>query len=51
VLASKTFVGKGVGLFDAVCAADLEGVVAKRLNAPYRIVEPLTWRKIKNPNY
>jgi len=44
-------VGDGRALFDLVCANDLEGVVAKRLDAPYRALEPLPWRKIKNPTY
>lgn len=51
VLALEPIIGCGVALYDAVCAADLEGIVAKRLDAPYRIVEPLAWRKIKNPSY
>ena len=51
VLALQPIVGSGVALYEAVCAADLEGVVAKRLDAPYRLVEPLPWRKIKNPTY
>ncbi len=51
MLALQPIDGSGLALYEAVCAADLEGIVAKRLDAPYRIVEPLTWRKIKNPNY
>jgi ATP-dependent DNA ligase len=51
VLALQPIVGSGVALYEAVCAADLEGVVAKRLDAPYRLVEPLPWRTIKNPSY
>lgn len=42
-------VGEGVGLFEAVAAADLEGVVAKRLDAPYQVgVRSPHWRKILN---
>jgi alpha-N-acetylglucosamine transferase len=37
--------------YDLVCELDLEGIVAKRLDGAYRIVEPLPWRKIKNPSY
>src|SRR5262249_3046715 len=50
VLAIQPVIGTGVGLFEAISVADLEGMVAKRLDAPYRAVEPL-WRKIKNPSY
>ena len=51
VLPLKPVIGKGSALYELVCEQDLEGVVAKRLDAPYRIVEPLPWRKIKNPHY
>jgi ATP-dependent DNA ligase len=37
-------------LFEAVCAHELEGVVAKRLNAVYRPGER-GWIKTKNRNY
>ena len=41
--------GKGRELFDLMCAHDLEGIVAKRLDDPY---EPqVRWLKIKNPAY
>jgi ATP-dependent DNA ligase len=42
--------GNGVQLFDAVCARDLECMVAKLANAPYT-PEATTWVKIKNPAY
>ena len=51
VLGLQPVLGSGVDLFEVVCANDLEGIVAKRLDAPYRLVEPLTWWKIKNPAY
>lgn len=51
VFGLQPIVGQGVELYRLVCANDLEGIVAKRLDAPYRLVEPLTWRKIKNPTY
>jgi bifunctional non-homologous end joining protein LigD len=51
VLRLEPIVGEGRALYDLVCEQDLEGVVAKRLDAPYRIVEPLAWRKIKNSTY
>jgi len=44
-------IGEGRALYELVCQHDLEGIVAKRLDAPYRIVEPIAWRKIKNPHY
>jgi ATP dependent DNA ligase-like protein len=42
--------GYGVDLFEAVCAADLEGIVAKMATAPYG-TEPPSWVKIKNRYY
>jgi bifunctional non-homologous end joining protein LigD len=41
----------GEALFDVVSEHDYEGVVAKRLDAPYRAGRQLTWRKIKNQRY
>src|SRR5208283_1569690 len=40
----------GVALFEAICAKDLEGVVAKRKNGIYRN-DGKEWMKIKNPHY
>ena len=40
----------GTGLFKAVCARDLEGIVAKHRLGPYEAV-PMTWFKILNPDY
>jgi len=41
--------GRGSELFELMCANDLEGVVAKRLEDPY---EPrVRWLKIKNRSY
>jgi bifunctional non-homologous end joining protein LigD len=42
--------GTGVELFRAVCEQDLEGIVAKRADAPYDPDAP-TWVKIKNRMY
>jgi bifunctional non-homologous end joining protein LigD len=40
---------RGRELFELMCAHDLEGIVAKRLEDPY---EPrVRWLKIKNPGY
>jgi bifunctional non-homologous end joining protein LigD len=42
--------GDGVSLYDAVCARDLEGIVAKQADGRYT-PEATTWVKIKNPAY
>jgi bifunctional non-homologous end joining protein LigD len=39
----------GERLFEAVCELGLEGIVSKRLDAPYRSGPSKTWIKIKNP--
>jgi bifunctional non-homologous end joining protein LigD len=39
----------GIEMFRAVCAKDIEGIVAKRKNGIYAAGE--RWLKIKNPNY
>lgn len=45
-------VGEGRALFDAVCARDCEGIVAKLAAAPYRMLGRRSpWVKIKNPSY
>jgi len=41
--------GIGKPLFESVKKLDLEGVVAKKMNSPYR--PETTWYKIKNPGY
>lgn len=41
----------GDAAFAMVCDLDLEGVVAKRVDARYRSGARPTWRKIKNPRY
>jgi len=41
--------GVGEPLFESVKKLDLEGVVAKKMNSPYR--PETTWYKIKNPDY
>ena len=40
----------GVDLYQAVCARDMEGIVAKRADGTYT-PETTTWVKIKNPAY
>lgn len=44
---------QGCGLFDHACDLDLEGIVAKRKDAPYRATEKPSphWIKIKNARY
>ena len=39
----------GLQLFQAVCQADFEGIVAKRMADPYS--DRTQWFKIKNPTY
>ncbi len=44
--------GKGVELFEQCCKLDLEGVVAKPKQSPYRRLDgkPM-WVKVENPDY
>jgi len=41
--------GDGRQMFKAVCKIGLEGIVSKKLNAPYRSGPSRTWVKVKNP--
>jgi ATP-dependent DNA ligase len=41
--------GHGDRLFAAACKLGLEGIVSKKLNAPYRSGSSRTWIKVKNP--
>ncbi len=41
--------GHGPEMFAAVCKLGLEGIVSKKLNAPYRSGPSKTWIKVKNP--
>ena len=41
--------GHGDRLFAAACKLGLEGIVSKKLNAPYRSGSSKTWIKVKNP--
>src|SRR5262249_6046604 len=41
--------GHGDKLFAAACNLGLEGIVSKKLNAPYRSGPSKIWIKIKNP--
>ncbi|HEX3341891.1 MAG TPA: DNA ligase [Pseudolabrys sp.] len=39
----------GAEMFEAVCKLGLEGIVSKRLDAPYRSGRARSWIKVKNP--
>jgi bifunctional non-homologous end joining protein LigD len=41
--------GHGEKLFEAACKLGLEGIVSKKLDAPYRSGPSKSWIKIKNP--
>jgi bifunctional non-homologous end joining protein LigD len=41
----------GEELFGVIARQDFEGIVAKRLDAPYRADRQSAWRKIKNAGY
>jgi bifunctional non-homologous end joining protein LigD len=41
--------GHGDKMFDAVCQLGLEGIVSKKLDAPYKSGPSKVWVKIKNP--
>jgi bifunctional non-homologous end joining protein LigD len=36
-------------MFQAICKLGLEGIVSKKLNAPYKCGPSKAWLKIKNP--
>jgi bifunctional non-homologous end joining protein LigD len=36
-------------MFKAVCRLGLEGIVSKKVDAPYRSGPSKTWIKVKNP--
>jgi bifunctional non-homologous end joining protein LigD len=41
----------GAALFRHACAMNLEGIVSKRIDTPYRSGPLTNWRKIKSPTY
>jgi bifunctional non-homologous end joining protein LigD len=41
--------GNGADMFAAACKLGLEGIVSKRLTAPYRSEPSKNWIKVKNP--
>ena len=50
LMMSKAVVGRGPAVYQAACRMGLEGIVSKRINAPYRSGKVKTWLKVKNPN-
>jgi hypothetical protein len=50
LLFAEQIQGGGIELFQAVCARDLEGIVAKHRLGPYTAT-PQTWFKVLNPDY
>ena len=41
--------GDGAQMFAAVCRLGLEGIVSKKIDAPYRSGPSKSWIKAKNP--
>ena len=41
--------GHGAEMFAAVCDLGLEGIVSKKIDAPYRSGPSKSWIKVKNP--
>ena len=41
--------GDGAEMFKAICKLGLEGIVSKRIDAPYRSGPSKSWIKVKNP--
>jgi len=41
--------GHGDRMFAAICDLGLEGIVSKKLDAPYRSGPSKSWIKVKNP--
>src|SRR5205085_1184082 len=41
----------GEALFGEVCKLDLEGIVAKQADSPYKAGRQVSWLKIKNQGY
>jgi bifunctional non-homologous end joining protein LigD len=47
---SKEIIGRGPDVYRAACRMGLEGIVSKRIDAPYKSGNVKTWLKIKNPD-
>jgi bifunctional non-homologous end joining protein LigD len=41
--------GEGKEVFEAACELGLEGIVSKRLTAPYKSGSSKSWIKVRNP--
>ena|ERR1044071_9153684 len=46
---SLAIVGRGQEIYETACSMGLEGIVSKRVDAPYRSGKSKTWLKVKNP--
>jgi bifunctional non-homologous end joining protein LigD len=42
-------IGRGPEIYQAACGMGLEGIVSKRIDAPYRSGRSKAWLKVKNP--
>ena len=42
--------GHGDSMFEAVCGLGLEGIVSKRIDAPYKSGPARSWLKVRNPS-
>jgi bifunctional non-homologous end joining protein LigD len=51
MIVATGIVGEGRWVFEQAAAHDLEGMVAKRLDAPYQSGRSRDWIKVKNPDY
>jgi bifunctional non-homologous end joining protein LigD len=50
VVLSERTDGDGATIFRQACRMGLEGIVSKRLSAPYRSGQSRDWLKVKNPD-
>jgi ATP-dependent DNA ligase len=49
ILFNEHIAAEGTLVFDHACRMGLEGIVAKRLDLPYRSGKAKCWVKVKNP--
>ncbi len=47
ILVADHVIGGGEALFEAMCAAGQEGIIAKRVDSPYRSKRTASWVKVK----
>jgi bifunctional non-homologous end joining protein LigD len=50
IVLSEHTADDGATIFQQACKLGLEGIVSKRLSAPYRSGQSRDWLKVKNPN-